>query len=240
MNAWVLAGTTFVASAVEFIEAATIVMAVGYAQSWRAAFAGTVAATAVLGLLVAAFGSLIASAAALRWIELLFGPFLIYFGFGWVRKAVLRFSGRKAMRDEAAAYDREFAKLAAEKERGRGFAVAFQGVFVEGLEVVIIVVTFAASSARAIVWSAGGALAALVAIGASAFALRKPFARVPENALKGAVGTMLTSLGTFWTGEGLGWKWWGDDAAIFAIAGAYALIAAAVTLTLKKSVPARP
>ncbi len=230
MNVWFLAGTTFLASAVEFVEAATIVMAVGYAQSWRTALGGTLAATASLCLLVALFGSLIANAAALQRIELFVGPFLVLFGISWLRKSVWRFAGCKALHDEQAIYDRQVAALTADVEHRQGFAVAFQGVFVEGLEVVVIVVTFAASRAGGVLWGAGGALAALVAVTLAAVALRKPFARVPENLMKGIVGVMLTSLGTFWTGEGLGLDWWFGDATLFVIAGVFALAAAAATV----------
>jgi len=232
VNLWVLAGTSFLASAVEFVEAATIVMAVGYAQSWRAAAAGAAAATLALAAAVALFGQLFASAASLQRVELVIGPFLVLFGGAWLRKAVLRYAGRKAMHDEAAAFEREMESLRTGNERG-GFVVAFQGVFVEGLEVAVIVVTFSASRAGAIAWSVAGAAAALVAVALAAIALRKPFSRVPENTMKALVGTMLLSLGTLWTGEGLGLRWWGGDAALLPIAAAYVLLAGSATLALR-------
>ncbi|MEO6835354.1 MAG: hypothetical protein ABI231_05535 [Candidatus Tumulicola sp.] len=236
MNGWVLAGTTFLASSVEFVEAATIVMAVGYAQGWRAALLGTFWATAALGAIVAVFGPLIGNAASLARIQLVVGPFLILFGIGWLRKAVWRYAGRKSMRDEQAIYDRELARLNADREGRLGFAVAFQGVFVEGLEVAVIVVTFAAARASALAWSIGGAAIALVAVTIASVALHKPFARVPENAMKALVGVMLFALGTFWTGEALGIVWWAGDATLLAIAGAYAAAAALATLALRKRV----
>jgi len=234
VNGWVLAGTTFLASGVEFVEAATIVLAVGYAQGWRAALLGTAGATVALGLIVAVFGPLLTTAATLARIQLVVGPFLILFGLYWLRKAVLRFAGRKSMRDEQAVYDRELARLRADRERRLGLAVAFQGVFVEGLEVAVIVVTFGAASAQSFAWANAGALAALFLVTVAAIALHKPFARVPENAMKSLVGVMLLSLGTFWTGEALGVEWWMGIAALFAIAGAYAAVAAIVTLVLRR------
>jgi uncharacterized membrane protein len=118
--------------------------------------------------------------------------------------------------------------LESESERRAGFAVAFQGVFVEGLEVAVIVVTFAASRAEGLLWAAAGAAAAFVVVAALAVVLRKPFARVPENAMKGMVGVMLLSLGTFWIGEGLGLTWWAGDVTLFLIAGIYLALSAGI------------
>ncbi len=232
MNGPVLAGTTFLASAVEFVEAATIVMAVGHAQGWRAALAGTGWATLALAAIVGIFGPLFVNAAALHRIELVVGPFLVLFGIAWLRKAVWRFAGLKAMHDETAIYEREVARLSGAAHR-EGLAVAFQGVFVEGLEVAVIVVTFGAASASALGWSLGGAIAALAVVAAAAVALRKPFARVPENAMKALVGVMLLSLGTFWLGEGLGAAWWAGDATLFALAAIFAATAAATSIALR-------
>ncbi|MDQ2866204.1 MAG: hypothetical protein M3R51_08250 [Candidatus Eremiobacteraeota bacterium] len=234
MTPWVLAGTTFLASTVEFVEAATIVLAVAVTQGWRTAVNGALAATASLAILIAVLGPLLARAATIARIEIVVGPFLILFGIGWLRKAVWRFSGRKAQRDETAIYRREVEALSAAHEARGGFAVAFQGVFVEGLEVAVIVVTFAASTPALAVWSIGGALAALVVIAVAAFALRAPFARVPENVIKSVVGLMLLSLGTYWTGEGLGIAWWLGDSTLFTFIAGYAAIAALLIAVNKR------
>lgn len=238
MNPWILAGTTFLASAVEFVEAATIVLAVGVTQGWRVAINGTFAATAALVALIAILGPLLSRAATVERIEVVVGPFLILFGIAWLRKAIWRFSGRKALRDEAALYSAEIAQLSNPREAHHGFAVAFQGVFVEGLEVAVIVVTFAASTPRLVAWSAGGALLALVLVAAAAFALRAPFARVPENVMKAIVGLMLLSLGTYWTGEGLGIAWWLGDSTLFAFIALYVALAALLVITSKRARPA--
>lgn len=237
MTPLVLAGTTFAASAVEFVEAATIVMAVGTAQGWRPAFAGTIAATLALIVLVGAFSPLLASAAALRWIELVAGAFLILFGARWLRKVVLRYAGRIPMHDEDAIYAREVTRLRA--EQAQGFAVAFQGVFVEGLEVAIIVVTFAATSPSLIAWSSGGALCALFVVTLAALALRVPFSRVPENTLKAIVGIMLVSLGTFWTSEGIGISWPLGDTMIVVFIAAFAALTALLAVVFRVRVSPR-
>ncbi|MGR4064439.1 MAG: hypothetical protein ACLQPV_03220 [Vulcanimicrobiaceae bacterium] len=234
MSLALLALTTFLASAVEMVEAATIVLAVGHTQGWRAALAGTAAAVLALTVLIASFGGWLANAAALRGVELVAGPFLVLFGIAWLRKAIWRYAGLKAMHDETAIYAHEVALLESRSERNAGFAVAFQGVFVEGLEVAVIVVTFAASRAEGLLWAAAGAAAAFVVVAVLALALRKPFARVPENAMKGLVGVMLLSLGTFWIGEGLGLAWWAGDVTLFQIAGIYTALAAG-TIALRRS-----
>lgn len=236
-HGWVLGGTTFLASAVECVEAATIVLAVGYAQGWRAALLGATLATAALASIVALFGPVLAHAGALAKIQLVAGPFLIVFGFVWLRKAVLRFAGRLRLRDERAAFERETARLHA--GGAAGLAVAFQGVFVEGLEIVVIVVTFGAASLSALAWSAGGAGAAFAVVAAAAVALHKPLARVPENAMKALVGVMLASVGTFWSGEALGFAWFAGDATLFIIAVAYAAAAAIAVALLRRFAPSR-
>lgn len=230
-----MAGTTFLASSVEFVEAATIVLAVGYAQGWRSALLGTLWASLALVALVAAFGPAIENAASLARLQLIVGPFLMLFGIGWLRKAVWRYAGRKSLRDETAIYDREVARLTADRERRLGFAVAFQGVFVEGLEVAVIVVTFGAAGARALAFAIGGAALALCAVAGAATALHKPFSRVPENALKALVGIMLFALGTFWSGEAIGIVWWAGDATLFVLAATNALVAAAIVLALRRA-----
>jgi Ca2+/H+ antiporter, TMEM165/GDT1 family len=233
-----LAGTTFAASAVEFVEAATIVFAVGVTSGWRAAITGSIAAMIALVALVAIGSPLLASAASVRIIEAVAGVFMVFFGARWMRKVVLRYAGRIPLHNENAIYAREVERL--RSENVQGFAVAFQGVFIEGLEVAIIVVTFAATSPALTVWSWGGALAAFVVVALAAIALRAPFSRVPENLLKAIVSVMLVSLGTFFIGEGLGLHWpLGDAMLPVLIVGCIVLVVALVYLA-KIWPPKRP
>jgi len=227
MNGWILGGTTFLASAVEMVEAATIVLAVAVTQGRRAALGGAAWALAALALIVAALGPALARHGTILWIELVVGPFAILFGIAWLRKAIWRFAGRKALHDEDAIFEREVAVLA-KQDRRTGFATAFQGVFIEGLEVAVIVVTFAATQPALIGWSIGGGVLAAIIVALAAFALRAPFARVPENAIKAVVGVMLLSLGTMWTGEALGGAWPTGDASILVLIALYAVFAATV------------
>jgi uncharacterized membrane protein len=230
MHAWVAAGTTFLASALEFVEAATIVMAVGYTAGWRVALKATAWAIGVLIVITGVLGPALVYWVPLGVLQIVIGIFLTLFGYTWLRKAIWRYAGRKAMRNEDAAFDAEVAELRKHEEQF-AFATAFNGVLLEGLEVAVIVITFSAANAGGFVWAAIGALAAAVLVACAAVLLRHPFSRVPENAMAFVVGIMLLSFGTFWSGEGLGLHWWQGEATLAWIvlaylAGALALIAA--------------
>ncbi|MDE2573089.1 MAG: hypothetical protein KGM44_11315, partial [bacterium] len=165
MTGWLLAGTTFLASGVEAVEALTIVLAVGFARSWRPALSGAAWATIAILAIIAILGPAIIHYVPLAALKLGVGLFLMLFGLAWLRKAVLRYSGRKSLHDEEAIYRREYDALcaggaAAPRGDRIGFLTAFNGVFLEGLEVAVIVVTFGAAGAHGFVWSALGAAAA--------------------------------------------------------------------------------
>jgi uncharacterized membrane protein len=218
---------TFLGSAVEAVEALTIVLAVGTVRGWRSTMLGVGAAALVLAAIVAALGP------ALRLIpistlRLVVGALLLTFGLQWLRKAVLRAGGYTPLHDEAAAFAGGRAEAgAAAAPTGRtdwySFTVAFKGVLLEGLEVAFIVVGFGSTQAR-LGLAAGAAAAAVVLVVAVGVAVRGPLERVPENTLKFVVGVLLTSFGIFWGGEGAGVEWPGSELAILAIAGFVGLV----------------
>jgi uncharacterized membrane protein len=218
----------FLASLVEFVEALTIVLAVGVTRGWRSACVGTIAAAAFLALVVVALGPLLRFV-PLATLQLVVGIMLLFFGLRWLRKAILRYAGVIALHDEAKIFERERASLAGGAASATidwpGAATAFNAVVLEGLEVVFIVIAVGATAGTLAYASAGAALAGVVVIGAG-FAARGPLARVPENALKFAVGIMLSAFGTFWTGEALRCAWPGDDLSLLALVAAYAAVAA--------------
>ncbi len=236
-NIWLLAGTTFLASAVEAVEALTIVIAVGVTRSWRTALSGAFWALAVLAAICLIAGPAIVTFVPLGALRLVVGIFLILFGLAWLRKAILRYSGLKALHDEDAIYLCEAALLrAAGKPAGRdplGFATSFKAVLLEGTEVAVIVVTFGAQSLGGFWWA--GAMAAIVLVTLLGIVIRKPAARVPENVMKFVVGIMLTSFGTFWTGEGLGVRWWHADLSILLLALGYLAVSAATIAFARRS-----
>ena len=215
--------SAFLASGVEFVEALTIVLAAGLARGWRSSLAGLGAATVVLAVIVAALGPAL-TVIPLQGLRRVVGGLLLVFGLQWLRKAILRASGYKALHDEDAIFARELADArgAAHLERGGvdwyGFTLAFKGVLLEGLEVVFIVLTFG-SAQGSITLAAVGAVAALVLVAGVGVAVRAPLARVPENWMKFAVGVMLTTFGIFWSVEGAGADWPGSDASLLGVLG---------------------
>jgi uncharacterized membrane protein len=212
-----LAISVFVACMVEAVEALTIVLAVGYTRSWRSALVGVGAAVALLAVVTAALGPAL-TALPINALRIAVGGLLLIFGLQWLRKASLRAAGLKALHDEQEAYEQE---LAAAREAGGvtagldgySFTIAFKGVFLEGLEVIFIVLTFGANQNRVGLAAIAAAVAVLVVLLAG-FAAHAPLARVPENAMKFTVGVLLTSFGTFWGAEGAGARWPGSDAAL--------------------------
>ena len=232
MSAGALFLAVFLASAVEAVEATTIVLAAGTARDWRSAGYGAVAALALLAVVVAALGPALTRipTAPLR---LVIGALLLVFGVQWLRKAVLRATGYKALHDEASAYQREVtAAQAAARQARRGvsdwysFTLAFKGVLLEGLEVVFIVITFGENQ-KNIGAAVIGAAAAIIVVTIVGIAVRAPLTKVPENWMKLAVGVMLTSFGTFWGAEGAGVRWPGNDAALLVLIPVVAAVAAA-------------
>jgi uncharacterized membrane protein len=215
-----LALAVFVACAVEAVEALTIVLAVGVTRSWRSTLLGLAAALVLLAVVTAVLGPALTTL-PLGVLRVVVGGLLLIFGLQWLRKAVLRASGLRALHDENELFDEEIAAA-----RGAGtvptgfdpysFTVSFKGVFLEGLEVVFIVLTFGANQHR-VGLAAVAAAAAVLLVAIAGVLAHAPLARVPENTMKFSVGVMLTSFGIFWGAEGAGAQWPGGDAALLAI-----------------------
>ena len=231
----------FLACAVEAVEATTVVVAVGATRSWRAALHGVGAGVVVLAAVVAALGPAIASI-PLNPLRLVVGALLLIFGLGWLRKAMLRASGYKALHDEDAAFAKQRAAAEAAGTVPRGglfggdsyaFTLAFKAVVLEGLEVAFIVVTFGAN-AHNIPLAALAALAAILLIVAVAIKVRGPLSKVPENTIKYAVGILLSSFGTFWGAEGAGAHWPGSDASLIGIIPAILILSVATVALLRR------
>jgi uncharacterized membrane protein len=230
-----LAAAVFLACAVEAVEALTIVLAVGLTRGWRSTLTGIAAALAVLTLLTAALGPALTSL-PLNVLRVAVGGLLLVFGLQWLRKAILRAAGLKGLHDEREIYAREQAAArAARRVAGRidaySFTIAFKGVLLEGLEVVFIVLSFGANQHR-IGLAAAAAGAAVLIVAIAGIAIHAPLARVPENAMKFAVGVMLTSFGTFWGAEGAGARWPGDDLAMLALIPAILIFSLAAVAVL--------
>jgi Ca2+/H+ antiporter, TMEM165/GDT1 family len=214
-------GAAFLGSAVEATEALTIVLAVGLTRGWRAPLMGTLAAVILLVALVVLFGQLIVTRIPDSALKLLVGTLLLLFGLRWLHKAVLRSAGVLEMHDEDQAYRKTVGELSGgEGQDWVGFVLALKGVFLEGLEVVFIVIAVGGTGHELPVAAAGGVVAAAV-VATVGLAIRQPLARVPENTLKYAVGIILTSLGTFWVAEGMGAAWPLDFVSILGLVAVY-------------------
>jgi uncharacterized membrane protein len=232
-----LALSVLLACSVEAVEALTIVLAVGTTRSWRSALYGVAGAVAVLAVLVAALGPALSSL-PLDALRVAVGGLLLVFGLQWLRKAVLRAAGLKALHDEEAAFAAETAAARRADAHsvagidGYAFLMSFKGVLLEGLEVAVIVLTFGANQHK-IGLAAAAAGVAVVLVVLAGVAVRAPLARVPENAMKFAVGVMLSSFGMFWGAEGAGASWPGGDAALLAIVPGLALASLAMVAWLR-------
>ncbi|MDQ3864278.1 MAG: hypothetical protein M3317_12435 [Actinomycetota bacterium] len=229
MTAGLLALTVFVATAVEMVEALTIVLAVGVSRGWRSTLQGALAALVALIVLVAIFGTSLATEVPLHLLQFAVGLGLLILGLSWLRKAVARASGLRPHRDEAAAFERLVERVVSDRRAGHrrdavAWIAAFKGVFLEGLEAAIIATTFGAAARQMpVAFLSAGAAVALVAI--VGVIVHRPLSRIPENALKLGVGLLLSSFGTFWIVEGLGGEWPGSELAVLYIAAAYAAAA---------------
>jgi uncharacterized membrane protein len=230
----------FLACAVEAVEALTIVLAAGTSRDWRSAITGVLTGVAVLAVIVAALGPAV-TAIPLGLLRLIVGGLLLIFGLQWLRKAILRAAGLKALHDEEAIFATELAAARVAPPGRRGlvadwysFTLSFKGVVLEGLEVVFIALTFGANQ-RNIPLASIGALAAVFLVAGIGVAVRAPLARVPENTMKFLVGVMLTSFGIFWGAEGAGATWPGADTSLLAVVPSVALFALLLVVVLRRA-----
>ncbi len=236
MTGWTAAGpsmlASFLASLVEFVEALTIVLAVGIVRGWRSALLGAGAGVALLAVLVLALGTSLA-AVPLPILRFVVGVLLLMFGLRWLRKAVLRQAGALPLHDETEAFAKEAERMRRQTHGGAGaldkiaFVTTFKTMMLEGVEVVFIVIAVGAGGRMLVpaAVAAGLAMAVVLVLGAW---LHRPLSKVPENALKFSVGVMLAAFGTFWVGEGIGLHWPGEDLAIVYLTASFLMLALAL------------
>jgi len=250
-----LATAVFVASTVECVEACTIVLAVGMTRSWKSTIVGSILALLALSLIVALAGVGLRNTISQSLLQLIIGALLLVFGLQWLRKAILRESGLKAKHDEENIYRREQeeARQASHLMRGGldwfAFVVSFKGVFLEGLEVVFIVITFGLSASlrnpHSMFIASMAALAAFVLVASAAVIVHKPLSSVPENLLKFAVAVLLCTFGTFWSTEGLGYfttdhdslEWPGGEWSLLAVLAAWIIVSTLSVRALRRLYP---
>ena len=233
----------FLASLVEFVEALTIVLAVGIVRGWRPALLGAAAGAALLTVLVLALGPLLGQI-RIEILQLVVGVLLLLFGMRWLRKAILRSAGIIPLHDEDAAFASETAALRSAGPVRSLIAdpvavlTTFKAVVLEGVEVVFIVIAVGATGDLLLPASLGAAAAGVLVILLGVI-LHKPLARVPENALKFVVGVMISAFGIFWIGEGFGFKWPGDDLSIAGMAVILLVVGVVISRAVQVSPPSR-
>jgi uncharacterized membrane protein len=233
---------SFAASAVEFVEAMTIVLAVGVTRGWRAPLVGTLAALITLAVIIGTLGVAIVTIVPELLLKAIVGSLLLLFGLRWMRKAILRFAGIVAIHDEELIYQRELAALRAQgKERTEfdriGALVAYKAVLLEGTEVAFIVIAFGAGGSHALNSAIVGAIAAGIFVLVLGVALRAPLTMVPENWLKFGVGAILSAFGVFWFTEGLGFSWPGDALSLLLLLGIFLLVSFIAVRLLRWMLP---
>jgi len=238
----VAAAPSFIASAVEFVEATTIVLAVGVTRGWRAPLIGTVLAVVTLALIIGTLGVTLVTIVPEQLLKGIVGALLLLFGLRWLRKAVLRFSGIVALHDEELIYQRELAELRAQgltrTEFDRiGAIVAYKAVLLEGTEVAFIVIAFGAAGPAALNSAIVGAILAGILVVTLGAALRHPLTMVPENWMKFGVGALLSSFGVFWFAEGLKVQWPGDALSILPILAVFLIASWAAVRMLAAILP---
>jgi uncharacterized membrane protein len=246
--AWPVFVAAFLASAVEFVEAFTIVLVVGVTINWRSSLLGAFAAAATLALIIGTLGVALVQYVPLPVLRLVVGIILVLFGLKWLKKSILRYSGLKALHDEEAIFEETQAEVRARGEiiaprfEPFGVVLSYKSVLLEGLEVAFIVITFGSSAAGGVcsntcgISSAaiGAAVAGVLVILLGAI-VRAPLTKIPENTLKFVVGIMLTAFGTFWAGEGFGVNWFFADFFIIVLAALYLLASFVLVLILRQS-----
>ena len=243
-HAWPSVTAAFLASVVEFVEALTVVLAVGTMRGWRGALTGSGAALVVLLAIVATLGPTL-TRIPLNLVQLGVGALLLLFGMRWLRKAILRAAGVIALHDEDAVYEKQVATMrGVDRERtgwdALAIAAAFKITMLEGMEVVFIVIAVGAGGVGLLIPAGVGALAALLLVVLVGVAVHRPLASIPENMLKFFVGVLLTAFGSFWVGEGSGLRWPGQDWSIPALVAGYLIIALLTVPWCRARAGARP
>jgi uncharacterized membrane protein len=214
---------SFLGTAVEFVEALTIILAVGTVRGWKTSLSGAIAAIVILLVLVLGIGESLVQVIHIFWVQLIVGLFMLLFGIRWLRKAIMRYSGLKALHDEKESYHEELERQRKAKQVKNGidsfgFMTTLSITFLEGMEAIFIVLTLGSSSHAAgsnlMQYTILGALVGVAVVLLTGILLRKPLSTVPENTMKFIVGIMLTSFGAFWVGEAIGVSWPQADVSI--------------------------
>jgi len=240
---WAIVIAAFLASAVEVVEAFTLVLVAGITSNWRSAMVGALAAVATLAVIVATLGVALITLIPLDVLRFVIGFLLLLFGLKWLKNAIQRYSGLKFLHDEEAIYAANIAQARARGEPVNtglapfGVLLSYKSVLLEGLEVAFIVLSFGGSGAGVIGTAALGAAAAGVLVIGVGTLVQAPLQPIPENTLKFVVGIMLTTFGTFWSGESFGINWPLSDLFLLILAALYLVVSLLLITAIKQRQP---
>ncbi|MGF1568041.1 MAG: COG4280 domain-containing protein [Nodosilinea sp.] len=223
---------------VEFLETAAIAYAIARSGYSREAVGGSILGLAIVALAAVLLGQGL-TLVSLRWLQVGIGVILLWFGLGWVKKSVRRqvnqqragWIGDDPLGAEGITLIPDEAKFS-----WANFAIMTKSAALEGLEVAVIVVTLGLASGA---WfeALGGAATALVLSLLMVILLHPYLVKLPEVLIKLGAGVLLSALGTFWLGEGLGLPWPLGDWAMLALVGLYSLGVAAIIYWQRRSLP---
>lgn len=236
--------SVFLASAVEMVEALTIILALGVTRGWRSVYLATAAAFVTLAAIIIVFGQALMkisdeSDPLVHALWVVAGGLLLIFGLQWMRKPILRISGILPTRDEDEVYrkaQREAKKTKLKLYQGidwYAFVIVYKGVLIEGLEVIFIVIAFGAAQSQ-LSTAVIAACAALLFVAIVGMVLHKPLSRVPENAMKLTVGIILATFGTYFGLKGVGILWPLGEWAILGLLAFYSLLTYTSIVVLKE------
>src|SRR5258706_8530180 len=237
---WAVVIAAFLAAAVEFVEAFTLVLVAGITANWRSAIVGALGAVATLAAVIATLGVALVTLIPLDVLRFVIGLLLLLFGLKWLKNAIQRYSGLKFLHDEEAIYA---ANLAQARARGQavgtrldpfGVLLSYKSVLLEGLEVAFIVISFGSGGASGIGMAAIGAAAAGVLVILVGALVRAPLQRIPENTLKFIVGIMLTTFCKFWPGKSFVINWPFSDLILLLLAAFYLVVSGLLITAIKQ------
>jgi len=216
------------ACALELFEALAIVLAVALTRRTREALLGAAAAVLTCVALGVVLGPVLIARVSVAPLRIVVGVALLAFGLEWLRKGILRLAGRRARSSSYAEFEEEREALAGDPPPPAGLdwtgaVIAFKGVLLEGVEVILIVTALAAQPGGKTPALLGAGAAALFTVGLGAL-VHRPLRRVPETELKYIVGLVLTSFGTFFCAEGLSVHWPLGDAALLVLVALWLVV----------------
>jgi Ca2+/H+ antiporter, TMEM165/GDT1 family len=222
---WNILTTAAGGAFIEFLEIVVIAYAIARSGYPREAVAGSIAGTLIVAAIAFPFSKVL-KFIPIHWLEIFVGTTLIWFGGNWIRKSIQRqVEKRRASWMSNSPLEAEGIILDDQNLSFNtlNFLIMTKSSLLESLEIAILIVTLGLASEA---WYEAliGMTAALGVAVLIVAVLHRYLLNIPEVLIKLGVGILLSALGTFWLGEGLGIEW--KDFTVVVIAGIYSALAA--------------